>query len=198
MYFNKISEIFKYPHFKSVLRHYLWRHPSLCLAGHGLFSNYYFSKKLNDIMNDDLISSLHYFLPTEFVDYLDENGFKEFDGFRLLLYALVKKIKPEIVIETGVYSGASSAFILLALHQNKKGKLYSIDLSPNQLKHEIKKHSNNLAYTLEDGAKYYNDREVGYLVPNYLRSRWNLILGDSKDELPVLLGKKGKCDIFFS
>ncbi len=44
------------------------------------------------------------------------------------LYAIVRSLKPETVLETGVASGLASAYILLALRQNKKGKLYSIDL----------------------------------------------------------------------
>lgn len=44
------------------------------------------------------------------------------------LYLLVRLIKPNQVIETGVSSGASSAYI-----DNEKGKLYSIDLPPDNL-----------------------------------------------------------------
>lgn len=45
-----------------------------------------------------------------------------------LVYAIVRVLKPEIVVETGVASGLSSAYILQALEENRKGKLYSIDL----------------------------------------------------------------------
>jgi len=44
------------------------------------------------------------------------------------LYVFCRHFQPEIVIETGVYYGASSAFILKALEANGKGHLYSIDL----------------------------------------------------------------------
>jgi predicted O-methyltransferase YrrM len=44
------------------------------------------------------------------------------------LYVLVRIFKPEVVVETGVANGVSSSFILKALDQNSRGKLYSIDL----------------------------------------------------------------------
>jgi len=44
------------------------------------------------------------------------------------LYAICRKLKPHVVIETGVHYGASSAFILQALYDNNFGHLYSIDL----------------------------------------------------------------------
>ena len=45
-----------------------------------------------------------------------------------LLYVICRVMKPTNVIETGVASGASSAFILLGLDKNQHGTLYSIDL----------------------------------------------------------------------
>jgi len=45
-----------------------------------------------------------------------------------LLYALVRVFQPEVVVETGVGPGGSSAFILNALERNGFGHLYSIDL----------------------------------------------------------------------
>ena len=44
-----------------------------------------------------------------------------------LLYFLVRKFKPNIIIETGVAAGWSSVSILRALKKNKKGKLFSSD-----------------------------------------------------------------------
>jgi predicted O-methyltransferase YrrM len=48
----------------------------------------------------------------------------------VLIYALVRLRKPETVVETGVANGMSSFFILHALRLNGRGKLYSIDVSP--------------------------------------------------------------------
>ena len=44
------------------------------------------------------------------------------------LYALCRKLKPDVVVETGVASGVSSSYILCALHENEHGQLYSIDV----------------------------------------------------------------------
>ena len=91
------------------------------------------------------------------------------------------------MIETGVAQGKSSSMVLLAMHHNKKGCLISIDL-PNPEGHQ-----------LADGAyTSTGEKDVGWLVPNYLRERWNLKLGDAKDFLPdVLSGMKQAPDIFF-
>ena len=48
-------------------------------------------------------------------------------GHYTLLYFLVRKFKPNIVIETGVAAGWSSLSILRALKKNKNGKLFSSD-----------------------------------------------------------------------
>lgn len=104
----------------------------------------------------------------------------------LSLYAAVRAAKPEIIIETGVASGKSSALILLGLEHNNKGKLISIDL-PNE-KGKI----------LKDGARTSTaDYKTGWLVPDYLRKRWDLKIGDSIDLLPALANSLKKIDIFF-
>ncbi len=44
------------------------------------------------------------------------------------VYSLVRGEKPKIVLETGIFSGFSSAIILSALNKNRKGELYSTDV----------------------------------------------------------------------
>ena len=106
----------------------------------------------------------------------------------LILYFLVKKLKPKIVIETGVAAGVSSYFILKAMYENKKGKLISIDL-PNYTAHK--------GYINKDGIldKTYTPKTkgVGWVVPENFRKNWQLILGDSMKILPQI---KNKIDIF--
>ena len=48
-------------------------------------------------------------------------------GNYTLLYFLVRKLLPNIVVETGVAAGWSSLAILRGLNKNKNGKLYSSD-----------------------------------------------------------------------
>ena len=91
------------------------------------------------------------------------------------LYLLTRLIKPNQVVETGVSSGASSAYILQALKDNKNGKLYSIDLPPDNLP---------------------QGKKSGWLVPEELRDIWDLRIGDTKQMLGPLLKKIGVIDFF--
>jgi len=108
------------------------------------------------------------------------------EAYYIVLYFLIRLTKPEIVVETGVEKGASSLFILQALEDNNRGKLYSIDLP-------------NASYIISSGKKFQGNTKkeaTGVCVPNPLRARWKLILGDSKVELPELLNKLTNVDIF--
>lgn len=89
------------------------------------------------------------------------------------LFLLVRALRPRVVVETGVCYGASSAYILEALEQNGAGELYSIDLG-------------------NPAEEPPND----FFVPRSLNSRWRLIIGDSRNELPPLLDKLGSIDLF--
>lgn len=104
------------------------------------------------------------------------------------LYYLTRKVKPKTVIETGVYRGVSTSFILAALNDNEYGKLYSIDFPQNR-------------YFTEDGnldySPLYKNEYPGFAVPTYLRKRWKLIIGDSQIELPILLEKLDCVDLFY-
>lgn len=104
------------------------------------------------------------------IEYTLDNQSGEF------LYILCKLLKPENVVETGVAYGLSSMYILQALHENKKGTLYSIDsvFSPWQSKEMI-----------------------GAAIPDYLRKNWKIILGSSSKQLKNLLNSLKSIDIFF-
>lgn len=56
------------------------------------------------------------------------------------LYALTKLLQPESVLETGTHYGISSTYIALALRENKKGNITTID------------------YVYHDQAKYIHDK----------------------------------------
>src|ERR1051325_784900 len=95
------------------------------------------------------------------------------------LYAVVRAVKPAVMVETGVSSGMSSAHILRALAANGSGRLYSIDL-PN----------------VQEGSVLPQGRSTGWIVPDALRERWELQLGDTYKLLPELLGRLDHVDIF--
>lgn len=88
-----------------------------------------------------------------------------------VLYGVCRKVRPATVVETGVASGVSSSFILQSLEDNRSGALYSIDLP-------------------------LWERESGWIIPDYLRHRWHLIVGQSSDRLLPLLEKVGTIDVF--
>jgi predicted O-methyltransferase YrrM len=91
------------------------------------------------------------------------------------IYVLCRLLSPNIVLETGVAYGVTSAFTLQALAVNRKGTLISVDLPP-----------------LGRDA----DRHVGALVPQELRERWRLHRGPAKRVLPKLLPAIGPIDMF--
>ena len=96
----------------------------------------------------------------------------------LLLYVLARALKPEVVVETGVASGISSSFILKALDKNGRGRLYSIDLH------------------YREGVAVPFGKELGWIIPEELRYRWSLNLGESIKVLPKLLDELGSVNIF--
>jgi predicted O-methyltransferase YrrM len=96
------------------------------------------------------------------------------------LYVILRSIQPAVVVETGVGIGYSSSYILSALERNNVGRLVSIDL-PNA----------DRAWKLPIAA------EPGFLVPQELRARWDLRLGETHIVLPDVLHELGRVDLFF-
>ncbi len=92
-----------------------------------------------------------------------------------LCYLVCRGLRPNVVLETGVAHGVTSAFILQALAVNGRGVLHSVDLPPL-------------------GA--HGDDFVGILIPPDLRSNWHLHRGTSKRILPRLLPSLAAVDIF--
>ena len=94
----------------------------------------------------------------------------------LVQYAAMRAFAPDVVVETGVASGVSTSYLLYALHRNQRGTLYSIELG--------------------DPRYLPKGKPPGWIVPSWLRSRWNLRLGDSRKLLPELLAHLKKMDVF--
>lgn len=89
---------------------------------------------------------------------------------RFATYVVTRVLAPEVVVETGVAHGASSAYVLSAINATGHGCLISIELS--------------------------DDPDVGRLVPKKLRSRWDLRRGHSLIVLPRVLAERGPIDMF--
>jgi methyltransferase family protein len=80
-------------------------------------------------------------------------------GNRLLWYLLVRALRPELTVETGIYQGLGSLAVLRALERNAEegdeGRLMSIDIDP----------------------------ESGWLVAPHLRERWEPVFQDVETAL---------------
>jgi predicted O-methyltransferase YrrM len=132
-------------------------------------------KYLAEIRNAD-------FIPMNTMPGVTLPGNKPGHLFGKFLYFIVRCVKPDIMVETGVAHGVSSWTILNAIYRNGKGKLYSIDLPDLDLR------------TYNPGNL---SRHSGWAVPELLRQHWELQLGSSKDLLPELVRKLGVIDVFF-
>jgi predicted O-methyltransferase YrrM len=113
-------------------------------------------------------------------------------GEGLRLYAVLRKLRPRVAVETGVCNGVSTAFLLLALEENGEGELHSVDLP------EIagEDYAPGTFFDGKGGAVVPAGEEPGWMVPGNLRARWRLALGRSQDVLPPLLARLGPIDFF--
>lgn len=149
--------------------------------------------------DENIVAALHNFLPRKFLDHVKEVGGLDRQGYRLMIYMLIKKYQPNIMVETGVARGTSSAYSLQAMEENGNGKLYSIDLPAKVAEVNADAASEQVSsktYELADG-QVHGDYDVGYLVPEWLRTHWELILEDSRVALPKLLKELVEIDVFY-
>ena len=89
--------------------------------------------------------------------------------------AIVKLMRPAVMVETGVALGFTTATVLRVMAEAGEGKLYSVDLPALQ---------------------HNPDESVGRAVPSELRDRWHLELGDSRKKLEPLCARVAPLDIF--
>ena len=111
-----------------------------------------------------------------------------FRSYRILLHALVRDMRPQHIVETGVLHGMTSGFILEALALNQSGTLTSIDLP-------------SLAESGPANHDGYNDtlpagKQPGWIIPARLHPHWNLKLGASRELLPEICAAPQPIDMF--
>jgi predicted O-methyltransferase YrrM len=118
-----------------------------------------------------------------------QGGISLEDG--MILYGLTRALQPEYLIETGVAAGVSTCFFGAALMENRRGTLFSIELSPamSPLRHS-------------DGSTYlWQEKGVGWAIPYEIKRslgyRHRLILQDVRQALPEILRTLRYVDIFF-
>lgn len=109
------------------------------------------------------------------------------DAYYTALYTLVKEFARGPVVETGVWWGTSSMFMLQAMEDGRGGTLNSVDLP-------------NASYSVTASDSHADiipsPTDTGAIIPASLRKRWKLTLGKSKDVLPGVLDGLGPIDIF--
>ncbi len=96
-------------------------------------------------------------------------------GLVRAIWCLVRHLKPQNVVETGVAHGVTSRIILEALKSNGSGHLWSIDLPPRERIWQ---------------------KQVGMAVGGNHADRWSYIKGSSRRRLPKLLSELGQIDLF--
>jgi Methyltransferase domain len=74
-----------------------------------------------------------------------------------------------------VASGISSTYLLMACRRNARGRVYSIDI--------------------DKGEYLPPGKLTGWIAPEYLRSDWTVLLGDSKKLLPRPLAELSEIDM---
>ena len=97
-------------------------------------------------------------------------------GLARALWCLVRHLRAEAVIETGVAHGVSSRVMLEAMAGRSGGRLHSIDLPP---------------MVVPDRKS-----EVGAAVPDSLRGAWTFHEGSSRQNLPAVVKRLGQVDLF--
>jgi hypothetical protein len=135
-----------------------------------------------------------------------DEGYTIFDSHRkdcFKYYALVRKYEPEVLVESGVYSGVSTLSVLVALAENGHGHLHSVDNSSALRGHAGQRDDRSEHYRRErpscsepGSSRLEPGRDPGWIVPDRLRDRWTLREGRSQSELPELLVELETVDWF--
>lgn len=111
------------------------------------------------------------------------------------LFVLVRAARPDRVLETGVWKGITSAYMLEAMRRNGNGgRLVSIDLPTFNAEGMVN------ADGVRDRIHVDRVGDTGILVDPEMRTgsdRWSLRLGDAKELLPKALAELGEIDLFY-
>jgi len=111
----------------------------------------------------------------------------------VVIYALIRKYQPKTIVETGVCNGYSTSFILYGINQNDSGHLWSIDF-PEEVGTN---YTQDTFWNGKGGASIPSGRKSGWIIPDHLKNRWNLIYGKSQDLLEPLLVELGTINFAF-
>lgn len=136
-----------------------------------LISYYYWSHKLKcysteDIRDLDNIGNYIYQQIEKSFEHWPKNGWG-MQGTHGILYAILRKYKPDNFLETGIANGYSATVILSAMKRNGKGSLTSIDITKE--------------------FEFFGRRQrVGWIVPEDLTENWEIKIGSTRKILPEI------------
>jgi len=134
--------------------------------------SYYRDELISDVpLKETFFQALDYRCDPDFEKVYRERFRRE--NYVVNYYALIREVRPKIVIETGTARGDLTSWILTAMHKNNEGKLISIDIPP-------KKDELTMTSSL-------STEDVGKLIPQVYRDRWEYHPADAKELLPKLL-----------
>jgi predicted O-methyltransferase YrrM len=97
------------------------------------------------------------------------------EGLARIVWCIVRHLRPEQIVETGVARGITSRIVLESLERNGAGRLWSVDLPMLRTP--------------------WHDQTAA-AVPAFLHGRWTYVRGSSRRRLPRLLAELGEIDLF--
>jgi hypothetical protein len=196
-YLGHVNELLTVPYYRrSPLEALRYSYAKLKFAHGRVFTPHEFLRSIGISMSDALEGYSHWqrTLENAVLRVRDkqgqQGGVSLEDG--IVLYGIVRSLKPDVVIETGVAAGVSNSFLNAALIENGSGTLYSIELPP----------ARSAAGMHQDGGIFaWPKSGVGWAVPPAIREaiggRNVLILDDVRSALPALLKSVPDVDVFF-
>jgi len=130
---------------------------------------------------DEINEQIQKVRPTYQKGIFRHNSLESVDWFaiqRIILYVLIRLYRPSVCLETGVFYGGTTCFILNALRRNNFGKLISIDL-PRNADDKSSRH-----YLVGDSEDIPKGLDIGFIVHPAQKERWTLLMGNSLEEIP--------------
>jgi len=105
-----------------------------------------------------------------------------FGNQRITQYVLMRLLKPKLSVETGVFYGGTTSFLLNGLKKNGGGKLISIDMpAGNIINSSFRRHEK-----VGDSEIVPEGLKTGFIIPDYLKAFWDFREGSSMDVIKTI------------